>query len=66
MCYTELQNEELQQEIIYLKQYHLKEKCKWIEERDNLNEIIEEIKSCLYVEKIPDDCQGEASSFYET
>ena len=65
MCYIEIQIKELEQEIIYLKQYHLKEKCKWFEERDNLKEIIEEIKSCLYIEKIPDDLDGEASSFYD-
>lgn len=51
MCYIELQIQELEKEIIYLKQYHLKEKCKWLEEKENLQEIIDEIKSCLYIEE---------------
>ena len=65
MCFIELEKEELQKEIIYLKQYHLKEKHKFLTEIDDLKEIIDEIKSCLYFEKLPDDSEGESSSFYD-
>jgi len=56
---------ELEKEIIRLKQKHLKEKCEWFRERDELKEIIHEIKSCLYYEKIPDESDGESTSFYD-
>ena len=65
MCFIELEKEELQKEIIHLKQSHLKEKCKLLNEIDELKEIIDEIKSCLYFDKIPDDFEGEASTFYD-
>ena len=65
MCFIELEKEELQKEIIYLKQYHLKEKHKLLNEIDDLKEIIDEIKSCLYFDKYPDDSEGEATSFYD-
>ena len=66
MCYNELESINQKQEIINLKQYFIKEQSKWLEERQNLLEIIDEIKSCLYVEKIHDEFDGEASSFYDT
>ena len=51
MCFIELEKEELQKEIIHLKQYHLKEKFKLLDEIADLKEIIDEIKSCFFINK---------------
>ena len=66
MCYIEPTVYELQKEIKSLKEKFIIEKIKWKEEKINLEEIIEEIKSCLFIgEKNPDDFDGEASIFYD-
>ena len=65
MCFIELEKEELQKEIIHLKQSHLKEKFKLLDEIADLKEIIDEIKSCFFINKYPDDSEGEASTFYD-
>lgn len=56
---------ELEKMIIEIKQQFLKEKYLWLQEKKELNEIIGEYKTVLYLEKNPDSEDGEASSFYD-
>ena len=54
-----------EKEFIELRQSHLKTCYKYEQHIKDLKEIIEEMKQIYCSYKMPDDEEGEASSFYD-